>query len=178
MIRRPRRTVPATIAGLVLLALSLGVAISCIQFIAGSPPLIPFTTLSELGRDATWNNPAILAGGAALAVLGLGLLACAFLPGTPLVLALAPGNDRTDAGVARRSLARDLGTRAGDADGITSARVKISSRAVKVVARTPLRDRAGLVDRVRDVVTERLDDINLARRPRVRITIAPDRSVR
>lgn len=178
MIRRPRRTVPATIVSLILLAVSLGVAISCIQLIAGSPPLIPFATLGEIGRDATWNDPAVLAGGAALAVIGLVLLACAVLPGTPQVLALAQDNEHTDAGVDRHSLARDLTTRARRADGITSARVKVGRRVVKVVARTPLQDRSGLAEGVRDVVTDRLDDINLARRPQLRITIASDRSAR
>lgn len=178
MIRRPRRTVPATIVGLVLLAVSLGVAISCIQLIAGSPPLIPFTSLGELGRNATWNDPAVLADGTVLAVVGLVLLACAVLPGTPQVLALAPGNEHTAAGVARHSLARDLATRAGHADGITSARVTVRTRVVKVVAHTPLRDRSGLTERVREVLTERLDDINLAQPPRLRITLAPDRNAR
>jgi Family of unknown function (DUF6286) len=176
MIRRPRRTVPATIVGLILLAGSLGVAISCIQLITERPPLIPFATLGELGRDVTWNDLVVLIGGAALAVAGLVLLACALLPGKPLVLALGSDSEHVDAGVTRHSLARDLATRVGRADGITRARVKIGSRVVKVAARTPLRDHSGLVERVGDVITERLDDMNLARRPRLRITIAPDRN--
>ena len=187
MIRRPRRTVPATIVGLVLLAASLGLAISCVQFIAGKPPLIPFTTLDAFGRDAAWNHPAVLAGGAALAVIGLVLLACALVPGTPQVLALAsadpgePGSSdaaRSPAGVTRSSLVRDLTTRAGSADGITGAWVKVRARTVKVVVRTPLQDHSGLADRVRDVVTARLDDINLTPPPRLRITVARDRSAR
>ncbi|MDQ3885740.1 MAG: alkaline shock response membrane anchor protein AmaP [Actinomycetota bacterium] len=177
MIRRPRRTVPATIVSLILLAGSLGVAISCIQLISGRPPLIPFAILGELGRDATWNDPIVLVGGAALAVTGLVLLICALLPGTPLVLALASDSEHIDAGVTRHSLARGLTTHVGRADGITHARVKIGSRVIKVTARTPLRDHSGLVERIGDVVTERLDDINLARRPRLRITIASDRKV-
>ncbi|MGH4024059.1 MAG: DUF6286 domain-containing protein, partial [Pseudonocardiaceae bacterium] len=117
MIRRSRRTVPATIVGLVLLAGSLGLAISCVQLLAGKPPLIPFSTLGGLGRDTSWNDPAFLAGGAGLAVIGLVLLACAVVPGTPQVLALASGGSgasgdsgRSPAGVTRNSLARDLAT--------------------------------------------------------------------
>lgn len=187
MIRRPRRTVPATVVGLVLLAGSLGLAISCVQLLAGKPPLIPFSTLGALGRDTTWNDPAVLAGGAALAVIGLVLLACAVVPGTPQVLALASsdsggsgesGTQRSPAGVTRTSLARDLTTRAAGADGITGARVKVRAKTVKVVARTPLQNPTGLADRVHDVVAERLEDINLAQRPRLRITVARDRSVR
>ncbi|MGH4025919.1 MAG: DUF6286 domain-containing protein [Pseudonocardiaceae bacterium] len=193
MIRRPRRTVPATIAGLVLLAASLGLAVSCVQLLAGKPPLIPFSTLGALGRETTWNDPAVLAGGTALAVLGLVLLAGAVIPGTPQVLALASAGasagpsagapagapaGRSPAGVTRSSLARDLTARAAGADGITGARVKVGARTVKVVARTPLRNHSGLAERLHDVVAERLDDINLAQRPRLRITVARDRSAR
>ncbi|HEX2301927.1 MAG TPA: DUF6286 domain-containing protein, partial [Pseudonocardiaceae bacterium] len=139
MTRRPPRTVPATVAGLVLLATSLSLAVSCIQFLAAKPPLIPFSTLAALGRDTTWNDPAVLVGGAVLVVLGLVLLACAVVPGIPQVLALT-SDERSPAGVTRSSLARDLAVRAASADGITGARVKVGARTVKVVARTPLRN--------------------------------------
>ena len=177
MIRRPRRTVPATVVGLVLLVGAVLVAISCIQVISGSPPLIPFAAIGALG-DTTWNNPAVLAAGAGLALIGVVLLACALLPGAPQVLALAAGNDHTDAGVARHTLARDLTSRARAADGITGAHVAVGARKVKVAARTALQDRSGLSEGVRKVVTERLDDINLARRPRLTVTVAKDRSAR
>ena len=95
MIRHPRRTVPATIVGLVLLVAAVVVAISCIQLIAGSPPLVPFGTLGELGRVTTWNDPRVLGAGAILSLAGLVLLACGLLPGHPQVLPLAPGNDHT-----------------------------------------------------------------------------------
>lgn len=178
MIRRPRRTVPATIVGVVLLALAVVVAVSCIQLIVGSPPLVPLGTVAGLGRGVSWNAPVVLAGGAVLALIGLVLLACAILPGTPKVLALASTNDHTDAGVARHSLGRDLASHARSADGITDAHVTVGARSVKVNARTLLGDRSGLSERVRDAVTERLEDINLARRPRVRVTITPERSPR
>jgi hypothetical protein len=176
MIRRPRRTVPATIVGLVLLAAAVVVAISCIQVIAGSPPLVPFSALAELGRDTTWSDPRVLAAGAILSVVGLALLACGLLPGNPQVLALAPGDDHTAAGISRRSLAGDLTRHARRADGITDARVRVGARTVTVNARTPLRDRSGLPERVRELVTERLDDINLARPARLRVTVTSDRN--
>lgn len=175
MIRRPRRTVPATIVGLVLLVAAVLVAISCIQLIAGSAPLVAFSTLEELGRATTWNDPRVLAAGGILSSVGLVLLACGLLPGRPQVLALAPGDDHTAAGISRRSLAGDLTSRAR-ADGITDARVRVGARTVTVNARTPLRDRSGLPERVRELVTERLDDINLARPARLRVTVTSDRS--
>jgi hypothetical protein len=176
MIRRPRRTVPATIVGLTLLVAAVVVAISCIQLIAGSSPLVAFSTLAELGRDMTWKDPRVLAAGGILSSIGLVLLACGLFPGRPQVLALAPGDDHTTAGISRRSLAGDLTTHARRADGITGARVRVGTRTVTVNARTPLRDRSGLPERVRELVTERLDDINLARPARLRVTVTSDRS--
>jgi hypothetical protein len=176
MIRRPRRTVPATIVGLTLLVAAVVVAISCIQLIAGSPPLVAFSTLAELGRDMTWKDPRVLAAGGILSSIGLVLLACGLLPGRPQVLALAPGDDHTTAGISRRSLAGDLTTHARRADGITGARVRVGARTVTVNARTPLRDCSGLPERVRELVTGRLDDINLARPARLRVTVTSDRS--
>jgi hypothetical protein len=175
MIRRPRRSVPATIAGLMLLVAAGVVAVSCIQLIAGSPPLVPFSTLGELGHETTWNDPPVLGAGAILSLVGLVLLACGLLPGNPQVLALARGDDHTAAGISRRSLTGDLTSRARRVDGITAARVRIGARTVTVNARTPLRDRSGLAERVRELVTERLDDINLARPARLRVTVTSDR---
>jgi hypothetical protein len=176
MIRRPRRTVPATIVGLMLLVAAVVVAISCIQSIAGSTPLVAFSTLAELGRDMTWKDPRVLAAGGILSSIGLVLLACGLFPGRPQVLALAPGDDHTTAGISRWSLAGDLTTHARRADGITGARVRVGARTVTVNARIPLRDRSGLPERVRELVTERLDDINLARPARLRVTVTSDRS--
>jgi uncharacterized protein DUF6286 len=178
MIRRPRRTVPATIVGLMLLVAAVVVAVSCIQLIAGSPPLVPFSTLGELGRDTAWNDPPVVAAGALLSLVGLVLLACGLLPGHPQVLALAPGDDHTAAGISRRSLAGDLTRHARRADGVTDARVRVGARTVAVHARTPLRDRSGLPERIRELVTERLDDINLARSARLRVTVTTDRGAR
>ena len=178
MIRRPRRTVPATIVGLMLLVAAVVVSVSCIQLIAGSPPLVPFSTLGELGRETTWNDPRILGAAGILSLAGLVLLACGLLPGHPQVLPLAQGDDHTTAGITRRSLAGDLTSRARSADGITDARVRVGARTVTVNARTPLRDRSGLPERIRELVAERLDDINLARPARLRVTVTADRSAR
>jgi Family of unknown function (DUF6286) len=178
MIRRPRRTVPAVIVGAVLLAACVVLAVSCIQVVTGRAPLVSFTAVGQFAANTAVNDPATVAGGVLVALIGLLLLACAVLPGTPQVIALAPSNDHTDAGVNRRSLARDLTSYARRADGITDAHVTVGARTVKVNACTPLRDRSGLSERVRELVAGRLEDVNLARPARVRVTITPDRSAR
>lgn len=178
MIRRPRRTIPAVIVGTVLFGVCAVIAVSCIQVIAGQPPLVSFTAIGQFAATTSVSEPVMLAGGAVLALIGLVLLACAVLPGTPQVIALASGNDYTDAGVNRRSLARDLSSHACRADGITDAQVTVGARTVKVNARTPLRDDSGLSERVAELVAGRLEDVNLARSAGVRVTITPDRSAR
>ena len=80
--------------------------------------------------------------------------------------------------MSRHSLARDLTAHARRADGITDAHVTVSARRVTVNARTALRDRSGLSERVRELVDTRLADINLARPTRVRVQVTPDRSTR
>lgn len=175
MIRRSRRSVPATIVGLMLLVAAVAVAVSCIQLIAGGPPLVPFSTLGELGHETTWNDPLVLGAGGLLSLVGLVLLVCGLLPGNPQVLALAPGDDHTAAGISRRSLTGDLTSHARRVDGITDARVRVGARTVTVNTRTPLRDRSGLAERIRELVTARLDDINLARPARLRVTVTSDR---
>jgi hypothetical protein len=178
MIRRPRRTVPATIVGLVLLAAAVVVAVSCIQVIVGGRPLVPFSALGALGRDTTWDAPGSLAAGAVLVLAGLVLLLCGLHPGRPQVLALARGDDDIATGILRRSLEGDLARRVRGVDGITAARVTVGARAVSVHARTPLRERSGLPERIRERITERLDAIDLAHPVRLRVAITADRNAR
>ena len=178
MTRLPRRTVPALVTGLILLATSVLVGVSCVQVIAGAPPLLPFDALHEAATSATMADPPVLAAGGLLSLLGVVLLACALLPGVPQVLPLAAHDGGATAGVSRHGLGRDLAGCVLRTDGITAARVKVGVRTVRVKARTPLRDRSGLADRIVTAVTSRLADIELARTPDVRVRVASDRSSR
>ena len=178
MSRLPRRTVPALAAGLVLLAACVLVAVSCVQTIAGAPPLLPFAALGRAANSLTLADQRVLAAGGLLALLGAVLLVCALLPGTPQVLALAAHEGGAAAGVGRHGLARDLAARARRTDGITGAQVDVGARTVRVTARTPLRDHSGLAARVRAGIDGRLAEVELARVPRVRVRIVPDRSTR
>jgi Family of unknown function (DUF6286) len=175
MTRLPRRTLPALLTGLVLLGLSALVVVSCVQVVAGDTPLLPFDALHRAAAAVTLSDAPVLGASALLAVLGVVLLGSAVLPGTPDVLPLASHVGGAAAGVARRDLARDLARHAGRSDGITAARASITARTVRVTARTPLRDRTGLADRVRTAVDERMAEIDPARSPRVRVRVVTDR---
>ena len=176
MNRLPRRTVPALVVGLVLLGACVLVAVSCVQTIAGIPPALPFGALGRALSSLTLGDPRVLAAGGLLVLIGAVLLLCAVLPGTPQVFSLAAHEGGAAAGVARHGLARDLAARARRTDGITAARVDLGARTVRVTARTPLRDHSGLAERVRAGIDARLAEVELARDPRVRVRIVPDRS--
>ena len=178
MTRLPRRTVPALMVGFVLLATSVLVAASCFQVIAGVPPLLPFAALGRAAASLTPADPPVLVAGGLLALLGAVLLVSALLPGTPQVLPLAVRDGGASAGVTRQSLARDLAAHARRTDGISVARVSVGARTIRATARTPLRDPSGLAERVRAALNARLAEVELARTPRVRVHIVPDRSTR
>ena len=178
MTRLPRRTVPALIVALLLLVASVLVGVSCVQTIAGVPPLLAFDTLGRTAASSTLADPAVLAAGGLLALLGAVLMLCALLPGIPQVLPLAAHEGGAVAGVARNGLARDLAAHARRADGVTTARVSVGARTIRVTAGTPLRDHSGLADKVRTAVDTRLAEVELARAPRLRVHIVPDRSAR
>jgi hypothetical protein len=174
MIRRPRRSLPAILLALVLLAAAVLVAISCIQLLLHQNPLIRFGTLAAFGASLRWNAPITIVVGVVAAVLGLILLAAGLLPGKPTVLPLSDGG-RTSAGVSRRSLRRDLTTAAASADGVRSAAVRVRRGRVVATVRTLATDTAGVAEQVRSLLDERLTAIALARRPRLRIRVSPDR---
>jgi hypothetical protein len=176
MIRRPRRSLPSTLLALVLLAAAALVALSCIQLLRDQAPLIPFAALAAFGAGLHWHSPITLLAGAVAAVLGLLLLAAALLPGRPTVLPLAGRDDHMSAGVSRRSLRRDLTSTVIGVDGVSSAAVRVRRARIVAAVRTPAADASDLTEQVRQRLDERLTDIALARRPRLRIRVSPNRS--
>jgi hypothetical protein len=178
MTRLPRRTVPALVVAVVLLAVSVVVGVSCVQTIAGVRPLVAFDTLGRAAASLTLADSPVLAAGGLFVLLGGVLLLCALLPGTPHVLPLAKSGYGAAAGVARHGLARDLAAHARRADGITTVRVRVGARTVRATAGTPLRDHSGLADNVRAALDARLAEFDLARVPRIRVHIVRDRSAR
>ena len=69
MIRRPRRSLPAILLALVLLAAAVLVAVSCIQLLLHQNPLIPFGAVAAFGASLRWNAPITIVVGVVAAVL-------------------------------------------------------------------------------------------------------------
>ena len=169
MIRRPRRSLPATLVALALLAAAFLIAVSCGQLLLDQTPLLPFAAVAETGAALTWNQVIVLTAAAVVAVLGLALMVAALCPGTPTVIALAPRDGQPDAGATHRSLTRALTLAARNVDGVDKASVRVRPRTITAAIRTPLRDPADLPEQVRTAITERLDDIAPAQRAQIRV---------
>lgn len=176
MIRRPRRTTPAILVALALLAVAVLVTISCVQLLLGQPPLLPFTTLAEIGARLTVAAPAVLAAAAGAALLGLVLLYLALAPGAPTVLALDAGTSGIDTGVTRASLAAALTDTARGVDGVDTAQVQVRGRRVTTTVHTPLHEPGGLREQVSTALNDRLTDLAPTHSPQVRVRVATTRS--
>ncbi len=176
MIRRPRRTVPATLVAIVLLAAAVLVAISCVQLLLGQPPLLPFPNMAAFGATLTAASPLVLAAAAVAVLLGVVLLYAALGPGKPTVLPLDAGTSGLDTGVTRRSLAAALADTARVVDGVDAAHVKLRGRRVTATVHTPLHAEAGLREQVITALDKRLTDLAPTRTPRVKVRVATTRS--
>jgi Family of unknown function (DUF6286) len=173
VIRRPRRVVPATLVAVVLLAAMIVLVVACVQALLGQSPVIAFGDLAAQGATLRWADLVVLIAGGAVAVLGVVLLACAWSPGRPSVLPLAATSGGSSAGASRSSLRRAVEQAAGEVDGVSHASVKVGTSRVRATVSTPLRDDAGLSNRVEKAVGERLIDIALDRPPRVTVRVNP-----
>ncbi|MEU6700137.1 DUF6286 domain-containing protein [Pseudonocardia sp. NPDC046786] len=173
MIRRPRRSVAASLVALVLLAVCVLLAVAVVQQLLGQQPVLPFTDLNALAAGLTGADVAFLVLSGVLALAGLVLVLVALRPGTPTVLPLAgrDGAATTDTGITRRSLDRALSDAATGVDGIARANVSSTRRRATVSAHASFGDATALRTAVRDAVSERLAAIGPARSPRVRVKV-------
>jgi hypothetical protein len=169
---RPRRVVPAAVVAALLAAAAILVMVEVITALLHRPAaVLPVTWLARLGRTTYWDDPRVLAGAAALAVIGLFLLALALSPGRPRAVAVRSEEPEVLMGVAPSGLARYAEDAAQSVEGVTGAKARTRRRRVRVRATTPLRDAEGLTEQVRHAVEQRFADLGLRRTPRLRVTV-------
>ncbi|MGW8801154.1 DUF6286 domain-containing protein [Streptomyces sp. NPDC055775] len=173
MKRRPRRTIPATLTALVLLAACVLIAVVAIQLIIGQSPLFGYRSVTDTLHSTQWRDTTTLIAGGAIALLGLLLLVAALLPGKPTVL---PLTGDLDAGITRRSLRRDLQNTAANVDGVSRADLKLGRRTIVARIRTDRTNTAGLTDAVRAALDRRLDQVTPLIRPAVKIQLRATRN--
>lgn len=174
--RRPRRGVPAVLTALALLAISVLVAISAIQLLAGSGPVVSYDAFARALNSTTWNDLVVAVVGALAVVLGLVLLSAVVLPGRATVLPLSDDPAEVDSGVSRHSMARDLRAAARSVDGVTRAKLRLRRGVVVAKIRTDSGTTSGLPESVSGALAQRLDRISPSTRPAVRVRITTTRS--
>ncbi|GAA4856986.1 hypothetical protein GCM10023201_59400 [Actinomycetospora corticicola] len=197
MTRRPRRTVPALLVALVLLALGALAATSAIQTLLGRTPVVSLDAVPSALSGVAWESPAVLIAAGAAALVGLVLLLAAILPGPSHVLPLsttsgpAPattgdtgewgpwsGGGVEEAGWHRHDLGVRLRRRAQTVEGVTGASATVRKRSIKVIARTHRATTDELRQAVESALSTDLDTLGLARRPRLRVSVSSTRKER
>ena len=168
--RRPRRSVPAVLTALVLLAVCAVVTTALAQRLLGERPVLSYDTVAARVHDTSWNELPVLVGGGAAVLAGCVLLAAAVLRGRPVALALAAA-EGIDAGTPRHGLERSLRAAAEEVDGVAGARLRQGRRKVRVKVRTNRTNRDGLADAVRTAVEKRIERVGLAEVPDVCVRV-------
>jgi len=179
MIRRPRRSTPATIVATVLLALCVLIAVAVVQSLLGQTPILGLDQLLAVTSGQRWNSAATVAVAIVLAVLGLVLLIAGLRPGKPTVVPLArmeypDGRPGADAGVRRATLAKDLATTAGAVAGVTGADVSARRSRITATVRVAAADPAAVPGQVRERLEARVAAIGPSPRPKVRVRARAD----
>ncbi|KOV84525.1 DUF6286 domain-containing protein [Nocardia sp. NRRL S-836] len=169
MTRRSRRSLPAVLTALVLLAVCALVAVCAIQLAMGGTPLISYSAVADTLHGTSWAAREVLIAAAVAAAAGLVLVLVAVVPGRSRTAAL---DERTS--VSRRGL-RNAVRAAARVDGVESAAVRVARSRVKAAVRTRRTNTEGLADTVRESVQRRLAEIALARTPRVVVRVKASR---
>ncbi|MBE1573436.1 DUF6286 domain-containing protein [Amycolatopsis roodepoortensis] len=173
MKRRPRRTVPAVLVGIAVLAGCALAATVAVQTIIGEKPWISYDAVASALHGTRWSDPLPAIAGGVVALLGLVLLVAAIVPGRPTVLPLEGG---PDSGASRRSYRSTLRTAASTVDGVSAAKLKVKRSKIVSVVTTGRTNTAGLADAVRAAIEHRLSQIGPATVPAVRVRVKATRS--
>jgi uncharacterized protein DUF6286 len=180
VIRRPRRTLPATIVALVLLAICVLVVVAVVQHLLGRTPFLGLDQLLAVTSTQHWNSAWVVAAAVVAAVIGLVLLLVAIRPGRPTVLPLArqevDGRPGADAGVRRTTLTKDLTTTVEAVPGVSAAEIKARPRRVTATVHVAAADPAAVPGQVKERLEARLAEIGPAPRPRVRVRARGDQT--
>ncbi|WP_067828863.1 DUF6286 domain-containing protein [Nocardia inohanensis] len=173
MIRRPRRTGTAAVVAVALLALCVAVIVSLVQRLSRHREFVSYDSVATRLHDTDWGDPVVFAVGAGTALLGLALLVAAVTPGRATVLPLRPLAEGGEAGIERRSLRAALRRSATTVPGVSSARIKLRGKAVRVSAASDRVDVRELPGTVHQAVTEAFERIGTDTAPRVRTRLRP-----
>lgn len=165
---RPRRSWPAVITGLLVLALAVVSAAEVIAALSGSPlRLIPVGAATEYATTATWSEPSVQIASAVLAFIGLALIVLALVPGKGRWMALRTDDPALVVGLTRSALRRAVASAAHGVGGVDGVNVSVRGNRMKVHVTTGLRDSEGLPAEVTAAVQRRLEELAPLRNMRI-----------
>ncbi|GAA1672202.1 hypothetical protein GCM10009765_21980 [Fodinicola feengrottensis] len=144
-----------------------------VQMILGQTPWINYLVAARSLHEIHWNDLIPAVAGAVIAGVGVVLLLTALLPGKPTVLPLAGD---LPSGATRHSLRSTLRAAGSTVDGVNGLALNLRGRKISATVRTDRTNTSGLADAVRAALQNRLDQIDPARTPKIRIRVRATRS--
>lgn len=169
--RRPTRSVPVGLLGLVVLAAGLLAAwLLGSLLIDGAWPAWAQSRLQTIG-DLRLDSTPVLVTACVLALLGLILLLAAILPGRASRSRVLEDGIPGQTAVSHRGLARRVTLRVERVDGVHSARTDVSGRRLEVLVRTVVDDSESVLRAARSAVEESIDELRPATAFRTRVRI-------
>ena len=157
--RRPSRTIPATLAGILLLAVGVGAAVMPILRLAtGTWPTMVSTPANALAA-LTWFSPTMITIAVVIAVVGIVAIVSAIKPGAlsslPLTLDGVTGPDR-EVVIGRSSVARLAAGYADLVDGVDQVTAVTGRRSVRLAVRAPIDLAPETASEIRTNVTQQV----------------------
>ncbi|SEF34841.1 hypothetical protein SAMN05421837_107594 [Amycolatopsis pretoriensis] len=137
---------------------------------ASGPLLVPWPRWQAQLAALGWDAYAVRVGAGVLAAAGLVLLLCALAAGNRAVRLTDPAGE-VSVSTSPRSLARLVGLTVRAQDNVAGATVTASARRVRVRAKSTLESEGELRPRLLETVAALLDEVPLARRPKVSVVV-------
>ena len=169
---RPRRIWPALIVSALLAAIAVVIAVSVISTLVGHPVnAISPAAITDRLTAYRWDDVISRIAAVIVGVAGLVCLLLAVKPGRLRAVPMTSEYPGVALGLTRGGLSNTLAAAAGDVNGADHARVRARVRRITVTVRTPLRDPGTLNGQVHAAVQRRLDELQPARGPRIRVRV-------
>lgn len=169
--RRPARSVPVGILAIILIVLGgLGIWTLGSYIIDGSWPASAAGPISSIGSLRLDSTP-VLVTACVLAVLGMIMLIAVIAPGRRARGLLQGGDVPGQTAISHRDLARRVKLRAEQVDGVHSAQVHATERAVTVQARTVVDETDPVLQGVTAAAQQAVDELRPTLAPRTRVRV-------
>jgi hypothetical protein len=164
---------PSVLAASLLTAAGGSTVVQVVSSRLGHPVLRPAVT-GRLLHTLTWDDPAPMATGGGLALVGLVLILAAVLPGRTRTAPLAGDDPKFVTGLGRSSLRAALHATVMGVPGVDAATVRLRGRLrprAEIRAVSGFRDPGDLGEQVAEAVRDRLADLGPVRVPEITVHV-------